>query len=291
MIRTGYLRWEIDVLDRPHPQDRNSGEILFTARPTNRKVRIRWKGPQYDSVMDDFRIGEATLQEVERARKLAQRESVHTIDDVGPHCFRYSRSDRERLPAFWLNKIRAEISTFAHEVVRAAAKIPQLSVSSPSLRAGYARMVEWETMRVIEGKSEPDLTDEKQEIVIEGLSKYDESLPELVAAELVRDVFSAEEFSEFAVYNRVTVFSRGKWYRISRKTHGLVEVWDEAGMPLARLCVVFRDPGMPPSDEVVMKYLLARHDPDVLWRTGNRMSPPGRPLPIPKTMSRNSPRP
>jgi hypothetical protein len=38
--------------------------------------------------------------------------------------------------------------------------------------------------------------------------------------------------------------------------------------------VVFQDPGMPPSDEVVMKYLLAKHHPDMLWQTGVRFSPP-----------------
>ena len=31
---------------------------------------------------------------------------------------------------------------------------------------------------------------------------------------------------------------------------------------------------MPPSDEVVMKYLLAKHQPDQLWKVGVRFSPP-----------------
>jgi hypothetical protein len=31
---------------------------------------------------------------------------------------------------------------------------------------------------------------------------------------------------------------------------------------------------MPPSDEVVMKYLLAKHQPDLLWQVGVRFSPP-----------------
>jgi hypothetical protein len=31
---------------------------------------------------------------------------------------------------------------------------------------------------------------------------------------------------------------------------------------------------MPPSDEVVMKYLLAKHQPDLLWQIGIRFSPP-----------------
>jgi hydrogenase-4 component E len=40
------------------------------------------------------------------------------------------------------------------------------------------------------------------------------------------------------------------------------------------ICVVFQDPGMPPSDEVVMKYLLAKHQPDLLWQVGIKFSPP-----------------
>ena len=31
---------------------------------------------------------------------------------------------------------------------------------------------------------------------------------------------------------------------------------------------------MPPSDEVVMKYLLAKHQPDLLWQVGIKFSPP-----------------
>ncbi len=31
---------------------------------------------------------------------------------------------------------------------------------------------------------------------------------------------------------------------------------------------------MPPSDEVVMKYLLAKHQPEQLWKVGVRFSPP-----------------
>jgi hypothetical protein len=31
---------------------------------------------------------------------------------------------------------------------------------------------------------------------------------------------------------------------------------------------------MPPSDEVVMKYLLAKHQPDMLWQIGVKFSAP-----------------
>jgi hypothetical protein len=38
--------------------------------------------------------------------------------------------------------------------------------------------------------------------------------------------------------------------------------------------VAFQDAGMPPSDEVVMKYLLAKHQPEMLWQVGVRFAPP-----------------
>ena len=104
---------------------------------------------------------------------------------------------------------------------------------------------------------------------------YQSGVPELVAAELVRDVVDPKEFDEFCRFDRVTVLTDGKFYRIPRRPHGLIEVWDaKTHRPEARLCVVFQDPGMPPSDEVVMKYLLAKHQPDLLWQVGVKFSPP-----------------
>ena len=100
-------------------------------------------------------------------------------------------------------------------------------------------------------------------------------MPELVAAELVRDVVEPKEFYEFCQFDMITVKSNDKYFRIPRRPHGLIEVWDAATRrPITRLCVVFQDPGMPPSDEVVMKYLLAKHQPDLLWQIGVRFSPP-----------------
>jgi hypothetical protein len=112
---------------------------------------------------------------------------------------------------------------------------------------------------------------------VEGTAFENAGIPELVAAELVRDVLEPAEFAEFSVHNRVTVRNGDKLYRISRRTHAMIDVWHAATRrPLAKLCVVFRDPGMPPSDEVVMKYLLARHEPEMLWQTGNRFPPPAK---------------
>ena len=106
-------------------------------------------------------------------------------------------------------------------------------------------------------------------------SAYGAGVPELVAAELVRDVVEPKEFDEFCRFDRVSVTTNGKLYRIPRRPHALIEVWDaKTRLPEARLCVVFQDPGMPPSDELVMKYLLAKHQPDLLWQVGVKFAAP-----------------
>ena len=272
MIRTGYLRWEIEAGDGRSPVDPTAREVVFRARPSYRVVRV--KGGGQVAAAERFARGEAAFDEVERAKKAAAPEVDVVIPDVGPHVFRYSESDRATTPRFWMEKLQREASAFAHEVVRSAAKFPQLVISSPALRAGYARLVEWETFRVIEGRSTPGPTNDAEPMRIEAQA-FAAGVPELVAAELVRDVVEPKEFDEFCRFDRVTVHSGDKFYRIPRRPHGLIEVWDARTLlPHARLCVVFQDPGMPPSDEVVMKYLLAKHQPDLLWQVGVRFAAP-----------------
>src|SRR5262249_16404034 len=93
---------------------------------------------------------------------------------------------------------------------------------------------------------------------------------------------------EFCRFDRVTVLNAGKYYRIPRRPHALIEVWDaRTHRGEASLCVVFQDPGMPPSDEVVMKYLLAKPQPDLLsqptapFTPRTTPPPPGGPRPPP----------
>ena len=57
-------------------------------------------------------------------------------------------------------------------------------------------------------------------------SAYQTGVPELVAAELVRDVVEPKEFDEFCRCYCVTVRNGDKFYRIPRHPHGLIEVWD-----------------------------------------------------------------
>lgn len=271
MIRTGYLRWEIEVADVRSPVDALAREVVFLARPTHRVVRV--KSASHLEASERFVRGEASYQTVLRTLDRGAAETDLVIPDVGPRHFRYAEADRSRMLRYWMEKLQREASAFAHEVVRVASSFPQLVISSPALRAGYARLVEFEIFRVIEGKSTPRPT--KDEPLPLDATAYQQGVPELVAAELVRDVVEPKEFHEFCQFDCVTIRNGDKYYRVPRRPHGLIEVWDVATKrPLARLCVVFEDAGMPPSDEVVMKYLLAKHQPDLLWKVGVRFSPP-----------------
>jgi len=283
MIRTGYIRWEIDASDDRCPNDSAAREVRLIARPSYRRISVKHKTA--GNLADRFAHGEISyaeyrealdegehLAEAERPSKPAP-ESLITIEDVGPHVFRYSESDRVRLIRFWMDKLQREVEAFAHEVVRAGARHSFLVAKTPALRAGYAHMVAHETMRVIEGRSTPAATQETEPMRID-LSVAAEGIPELVAAELVKDIVTREEFHEFSTYDRLTVAHGEYLYRVPRKSHGLIEVWNARTLnQFCRLCVVFEDPGMPPSDEVVMKYLLVKHQPDLIWKLGIRFPP------------------
>jgi hypothetical protein len=272
MIRTGYLRWEIEVQDLRSRDDQQSREVIFLARPSFRTVRI--KRTRHAEAAERFVRGEIAYDTVLRTLERDGGEVDVRIADVGPCPFRYSESDRGRMPRYWMEKLGREVSAFAAEVVRSAASFPQLVISSTALRAGYARLVAWEIFRVIEGKSLPQPTNEDEPMRLDS-SDYQQGVPELVAAELVRNVVEPKEFHEFCQFDCLTVLSGDKYYRIPRRPHGLLEVWDaKTRRAVASLCVVFQDPGMPPSDEIVMKYLLAKHQPDLLWKMGVRFSPP-----------------
>lgn len=272
MIRTGYLRWEIDVQDTRSATDPQAREVVFLARPTHRRVLIEHY--VHNELARRFVSGEVSYQKLLQARANPNDEFEIRVPDVGPRVFRYSTADRAQTIRYWLSKLQRAAADFAHEVVLAASNFPQLVIANPALRAGYARLVEAEIVRVIDGRSAPQPTNNDEPIRLEA-STYNSGVPELVAAELVRDVVEPKEFSEFCAFDRITIRNGDKYYRIPRRPHALIEVWDAHTLRgHARLCVVFQDPGMPPSDELVMKYLLVKHSPDLLWKIGVRSSAP-----------------
>jgi hypothetical protein len=272
MIRTGYLRWEIEAEDKRSPADPTAREVRLLARPSYRRVLVCNAGNA--DAEERFARGEVAYDTVLRTLNRAGAEVEVEVPDVGPHVFRYSESDRNRTPRFWMEKLQREVLAFAHEVVRTASRFPRLVIASPALRAGYAKLVAFEVFRVIEGRSTPNPTRDDEPMRIEAES-YRAGVPELVAAELVRDVVEPKEFEEFCRFDRVTIRSGDRFFRIPRRPHGLIEVWNAQTLRgEARLCVVFQDPGMPPSDEVVMKYLLAKHQPELLWTVGVRFDAP-----------------
>src|SRR5262249_27045069 len=157
----------------------------FLARPSYRVVRVKAAGHQ--DAAERFARGEEAYDAVLRTLRREASEVDVTIPDVGPRAFRYSESDRAETPRFWMSKLQRAANAFAHEVVRAAASFPQLVIASPALRAGYAKLVEAEIFRVIEGKSVPAPTNVVEPMRLDA-SAYGAGVPELVAAELVRDV-------------------------------------------------------------------------------------------------------
>src|SRR4051812_42461618 len=209
MIRTGYLRWEIDVQDVRSAADLTAREVVFHARPTYRVVRVKSNG--HSEAAERFVAGESTYDDVLRSLRREGGETDVVIPDVGPRPFRYSESDRSKTPRFWMEKLQREANAFAIEVVRAAASFPQMVISNPALRAGYARLVEWEIFRVIEGRSAPQPTRDDEPMLLD-VTAYQTGVPELVAAELVRDVVTPKEFDEFCRFDYVTVLNGGRYF-------------------------------------------------------------------------------
>ena len=197
--------------------------MIFLARPSYRVVRVKSSG--HIDAAERFVRGEAAYDSVLRTLHRDGGETDVRIPDVGPCPFRYAESDRSKMPRYWMEKLQREAGAFAHEVVRTASSFPQLVISSPALRAGYARLVAAEIFRVIEGKSTPQPTREDEPMSLD-VSAYQQGVPELVAAELVRDVVEPKEFHEFCQFDCLTVKNGDKYYRIPRRPHGLIEVWD-----------------------------------------------------------------
>src|SRR3954452_14086723 len=106
MIRTGYLRWEIDVADARSDTDPRAREVSFLARPSYRRVRVRGAG--HVSAAEKFARGEATYDAVLRTLDREGGDVEVVIPDVGPHRFRYSESDRSQTPRFWMAKLQRE---------------------------------------------------------------------------------------------------------------------------------------------------------------------------------------
>ena len=71
MIRTGYLRWEIEVQDERSSVDIQAREVVFLARPTHRYVRV--KTARHAEATQRFAQGDATYDSVLRTLLRGER--------------------------------------------------------------------------------------------------------------------------------------------------------------------------------------------------------------------------
>ena len=98
MIRTGFLRWEIEASERRSAQDNRSNEVSLTARPTYRTARIKWS-PQ-STAEQKFAQGAGTYAEVLSATKMGPIHTDVVLPDIGPGIYRYTLEDRDKTPRF-----------------------------------------------------------------------------------------------------------------------------------------------------------------------------------------------
>src|SRR5947208_4297590 len=80
MIRTGYLRWEIEVQDVRSPDDRQAREAIFLARPSYRIVRVKSTG--HIDAAERFVRGEATYDSLLRTLQRHGSEIDVMVPDV-----------------------------------------------------------------------------------------------------------------------------------------------------------------------------------------------------------------
>ena len=157
MIRTGYLRWEIDVQDVRSRDDRAvaRGDLPGPAQLPDRAGQAARGTPMRPSGSSAAR--RRTTRCCGRSTATAARPTCGSPTSARGRSAT-PRATGRGMPRYWMEKLQREAGAFAHEVVRTAASFPQLVISSPALRAGYARLVAWEIFRVIEGKSQPQPT-------------------------------------------------------------------------------------------------------------------------------------
>src|ERR1700749_2628466 len=114
MIRTGYLRWEIEVRDERSRDDRRAREVIFLARPSYRVLRVKSTG--HIEAAERVVRGEAGDDSGLGALPRAGGETEVRVPDVGPLSFRYDEGDRTKMPRYWMEKLQREAGAFAHEV-------------------------------------------------------------------------------------------------------------------------------------------------------------------------------
>ena len=135
-------------------------EVVFLARPTHRVVRV--KATAHAEAAERFTRGEATYDAVLRTLTREGGEVELTDPRRRPPPVSLLRGrPREDGPL-----LDGEAPARGQRLRRtrwsaSASSFPQLVITSSALRAGYARLVEGEVFRVIEGRSKPQPTSDE----------------------------------------------------------------------------------------------------------------------------------
>ena len=93
MIRTGYLRWEIEADDARSAADAAAREVTFRARPSYRVVRLKSVAPQ--AAAERFARGEASYEDVIRNQNRPAAEIDVTVPEGTEAVLRVAGRDEE----------------------------------------------------------------------------------------------------------------------------------------------------------------------------------------------------
>jgi hypothetical protein len=260
MIRIGYTHWHVAAIKRRHENPAYE-QIGYRAYPAYPRYSLTFRET---SSLNNFLNGQVSLNQLEASLE------TKTVEVVLPEiklCDLFEMSDWWSERRTVLRRIEQLRDRFVDEVVSTIQNF-KLATWDTSSMMGYRALVKNECAQVAMGRI-GNPPPQKWETV--HVNKVDEvpQIPEFVAVDLVKDVVCPEEFEEFSENNYITIRRKDYIYRVYRRSHQMIDVWKASGTPICRICIIFENPAMPPSDELVMKYVLAKHDPEVLWEQGN----------------------
>lgn len=265
MIRLGYTQWHVATIRERHAANLIYENVGYVARPVYGRYNLTFNHRSY---VGDFLRGLVSL------RSLESDLEKHTVQ-VGLNEVRltdmFSQDEWWSEKTSTMRRLCALRSRFAEELVGTVRDLNLVPWNYAAQQAYYA-LVKNECIKATQGllpglKDLPN-TDTETLVDIRNAETIPQT-PEFVAIDLVKDIVTPDEFEEFFSKNYITIWTNEYVYRVYRRSHAMLEVWDRNTKKFCcSICIVFMDANMPPSDEVVMKYVLCKHDQKTLWEVG-----------------------